>query len=1142
MKKQRLISLLLSFSLIISIIPFVNFTSYAALSVTREWIVAAGGSNITTIGTDNHVLRLSLNFSDSDVAVISSGGEADVNFNFSVAHNTERRILAWTDLCGTKAEVEDYFFVTPARYEDKTVIRIKDRINSGDKSASLSLPAWMLYDTATKKAASYIYVIFTTDSTEYTVAGSGGSTNINTMQRGGTSRSALGVAKEFDLFAPVSFSISAEPCGVCRQLPCKCAAEPCKNCQQLPCACSCGYCGKSSCYGGCITESTFTNICIAPGQTTSTLGFSWFVPYSYSSGSSAAILQIVPASQLSSSGQMPSSPTQFTGSVSSIPSSTLYKSAKVRATGIQNSTEYAYRVGDGTKWSNIYKFRTQNPNSAYTALVYGDPQLSTSNNDWVRALNASVSQNPNAAFILTAGDNTNAYNNPLKISNFIEPPQMKKYPVAAAFGNHDYSYTDDGENARYLLDLFNYPENSKTVDNGKNYFFSYGNTLYIFLNSNESDTNKHKPILDAAVEAYPSAKWRVAVFHHDIYGGGMHATGGTIPGMRSGSWPKLMSDYKIDIVLNGHEHLHTRSHFYKSGTKQDNQMSAIFDQDFSSSHPGAVVNANGTPFITLSTAGNPGFRDYTSSASSWVAFVPYKTGVREYSTLTVDGDSLILKSFAEVGKGDYALSSSVTLRKKATRTDLEMMLSGASAVDDNLFSSSSGISAFRTAITDAKTVLNNPSATNDQIHSAYTNVYDKYFALSKKSFTSHTHSYKRASCAVNFTVYEKCSTCYKLRGTGVSANCACETCGKCVTASCPTTSKCDSSGNHNISTTATTAATTVTTTTTETTATPATTTVVTVETSETPVTTVTTVDNTTVTESSDSDITTTTSLESVTSSEFSDSDVTTTTPLESVTSSEFSDSDVTTTTPLESVTSSEFSNSDITTTTPFESVTTLGSSNSDITTTTPFESVTTLDSSNSDITTTTPFESVTTLDSSNSDITTTTPPESVTTLVSSITTTPPPESASTPITSETENSSDVTTATHTTDVTLTVSETDTTLDTNVTTTVSNTNATVVTTTSAMTTVSLATTTPATTQPYVKYGVISDEGLAGGNPTIFCFVEILLHLVKMPDSKATNNPAAILSAEGRAAGEPTIFCGIEILQYLVGMINGSEWYR
>ena len=79
----------------------------------------------------------------------------------------------------------------------------------------------------------------------------------------------------------------------------------------------------------------------------------------------------------------------------------------------------------------------------------------------------------------------------------------------------------------------------------------------------------------------------------------------------------------------------------------------------------------------------------------------------------------------------------------------------------------------------------------------------------------------------------------------------------------------------------------------------------------------------------------------------------------------------------------------------------------------------------------------------------------------------------------------------------------------------------------------------TAVPGHRKGIISTEGIAAGEPTIFCFIEILLYLVGL-ESMATDNPDAVLSAEGKREDEPTIFCGIEILQYLVGITDGSEW--
>ncbi|MCL1903777.1 MAG: glycoside hydrolase family 9 protein [Oscillospiraceae bacterium] len=184
----------------------------------------------------------------------------------------------------------------------------------------------------------------------------------------------------------------------------------------------------------------------------------------------------------------------------------------------------------------------------------------------------------------------------------------------------------------------------------------------------------------------------------------------------------------------------------------------------------------------------------------------------------------------------------------------------------------------------------------------------------------------------------------------------------------------------------------------------------------------------------------------------------------------------------------------------------------DITTTTP--DITTTPP---DITTTTPDITTTT-----PDITTTTP--DITTTTPNITTTMPNITTTTPdITTDTSDD-----GTTTPDITTTPEESGTTNT--VTSDITTTKTPDITTNPPVTV-----TTPPATQPppQINHGILSREGRAAGEPTIFCFIEILLYLVNMP-SEAKDNPAAILSPEGDAANQPTIFCGIEILLYIVNM--------
>ncbi|MCL1904408.1 MAG: hypothetical protein FWF94_08335 [Oscillospiraceae bacterium] len=298
---------------------------------------------------------------------------------------------------------------------------------------------------------------------------------------------------------------------------------------------------------------------------------------------------------------------------------------------------------------------------------------------------------------------------------------------------------------------------------------------------------------------------------------------------------------------------------------------------------------------------------------------------------------------------------------------------------------------------------------------------------------------------------------------------------------------------------------------------------------------------------------TTSGMSDITSDMFSDisSDISDTTKYEDSTATNtnttLDTADTTADTTAPDVTSSDFDITSTTygiTSTDIATTSGIGDISSDISDTTSPDITTTAP----DITTTEPDITTTTQDitttepditTTEPDITTTTP--DITTTASDITTTAPD------ITTTTQDITTVTDTNFTSDTVATTAETvpNITSDTGETTAAtdssvssdsSSTSATSTSATAPTTTIITEPTIPQTTTatpPPVKFGILSAEGLAAGEPTIFCFMEILLDLVGM-SSNATDNPAAILSPQGRQAGKPTIFCAIEILQFLVGM--------
>jgi len=83
--------------------------------------------------------------------------------NFSTGSTSSRRLLVWTDLTGTPSTT----MASNTNLNNGNVIRTNPRINTGDMSANVTLPRSMLYNAGTGQSATAIYVLATTDSTNF---------------------------------------------------------------------------------------------------------------------------------------------------------------------------------------------------------------------------------------------------------------------------------------------------------------------------------------------------------------------------------------------------------------------------------------------------------------------------------------------------------------------------------------------------------------------------------------------------------------------------------------------------------------------------------------------------------------------------------------------------------------------------------------------------------------------------------------------------------------------------------------------------------------------------------------------------------------------------------------------------------------
>ena len=200
--------------------------------------------------------------------------------------------------------------------------------------------------------------------------------------------------------------------------------------------------------------------------------------------------------------------------------------------GLSPSSSYYYRVGDGKAWSPAYFVATQDP-KAFGFFVVGDPQLGakstgpkTLDSDaagWADTLSKASAKHPQAAFMVALGDEVNDYND-LKLQQaeykaYFAPIQLKSLPVATVDGNHDFQM---GEFYGFHYNQPNLSSFGTSYGNDGDYWFSYGDVLFLLLNSNTESVATHDLFIRDTVTKNPQAKWRVVGFHHSIYSEAEH--------------------------------------------------------------------------------------------------------------------------------------------------------------------------------------------------------------------------------------------------------------------------------------------------------------------------------------------------------------------------------------------------------------------------------------------------------------------------------------------------------------------------------------------------------------------------------------------------------------------------------------------
>lgn len=271
--------------------------------------------------------------------------------------------------------------------------------------------------------------------------------------------------------------------------------------------------------------------------------------------------------------------------------------------------DYTYKCFSGEYESESYSFTVKNSDT-FTAMYVTDIHVSEQDESYTlseeayrtnlafSAASEKAKENGGSLdLILSAGDQASlglrSEYSALSANEF-----TKSIPFATSIGNHDrknvdYKYYTCLPNESSLIKFKSYI--------GTDYWFRQGDVLFLMFDSNNASMAGHRYFAMDAVAKNKDCKWRIAVFHHDLYGG-------RIPHRESENsflrfiWASIADEFGIDLCLLGHSHYYTMSNvLYNNKTVESIQgktsvtdpKGTIYMVSGSINHPRDVVDSDG---------------------------------------------------------------------------------------------------------------------------------------------------------------------------------------------------------------------------------------------------------------------------------------------------------------------------------------------------------------------------------------------------------------------------------------------------------------------------------------------------------------------------------------------------------------------
>lgn len=462
-------------------------------------------------------------------------------------------------------------------------------------------------------------------------------------------------------------------------------------------------------------KTDYEKVSMVPGADATKMNYAW-----YSKTADEAKVRVSTNADMSKTTEVNGSNTysenykEFTGTSKEYKKidDVTYYANKVTITELKENTTYYYQCLVDGKWTSVKKFKTGDT-SNFSFLYVGDPQIGASKgqtptesseaqsadiaarNDafsWNKTLTAAISEHSDVDFIVSAGDQINNTGDDngqeREYAGFLSADVLSNVPVAPTIGNHDSKFA----NYQNHFNVPNaYTKEQNATPAGNDYYYTYGDVLFIVLNTNNYNCADHEALIKKAEQAAPNAKWKIVTFHHDIYGSGYDHSDSDGIVLRT-QLTTLLDKYDIDVVLQGHDHTYSRSYMLTSDGnthtaytkdnvkdeylnvkdgKTDDSAALSSKQEYLNQNlcykivdktQGTINNPEGVLYMEANSATGSKYYNLISTQQDYIA-ERSQTWTPTYSVVNVTSDSFTINTY-DVNTGDK-IDNSFTITKKA---------------------------------------------------------------------------------------------------------------------------------------------------------------------------------------------------------------------------------------------------------------------------------------------------------------------------------------------------------------------------------------------------------------------------------------------------------------------------------------------